>query len=141
MADSIVNRWIAHHGILIRIHSDNAPEYRGHVITQLKKMLSMKGTFTMPYRTQSNGFCEYINQTIENIIKFSMREERAICDKSLDLVMMAYHAMPQTSTWITLNMLLTVKEINMPVDLIYYSLNRRRNQHKLDCYCTYVEDL
>ncbi len=43
-ADSIVNRWIAHHGIPITIHSDNAPEFRGHVISQLKKMLSMKGT-------------------------------------------------------------------------------------------------
>ncbi len=37
------------HWILIRIHSANAPEFRGHVITQLKKMLSMKGTFTTPY--------------------------------------------------------------------------------------------
>ncbi len=47
VADCIVNCWIAHHGIPIRIHRDNAPEFRGHVITQLKKMLSMKGTFTM----------------------------------------------------------------------------------------------
>ncbi len=33
VADCIVNWWIAHHGILIRINSDNAPELRGHVIT------------------------------------------------------------------------------------------------------------
>ncbi len=41
VADCIVNQWIAQNGILIRIHSDNAPEFRGHVITQLKKMLSV----------------------------------------------------------------------------------------------------
>ncbi len=76
MADCIVKRWIAHYGILVRIHSDNAPEFRGHVITQLKKMLSMKGTFRMPYRPQSNGLCEYMNQTIENIIKCTVREDR-----------------------------------------------------------------
>ncbi len=58
VADSIVNRWIAHHEILIRIHSDNAPEFRGYVITQLTKKLSMKDTFTMPYRPQLNGLCE-----------------------------------------------------------------------------------
>ncbi len=74
-ADCIINRWIAHHSIPIRIHSDNAPEFRGHVITQLKKMLSMKGTFTMPYRPQSNGLCERMNQTIENIIKCTVRDE------------------------------------------------------------------
>ncbi len=67
----------AHHGFLIRIHSDNAPEFRGHVITQLKKMLSMKGPFTIPYRPQSNGLCERINQTIENITKCTVREERS----------------------------------------------------------------
>ncbi len=71
VADCIINRWIAHHGIPIRIHS----EFRGHVITQLKKMLSMKGTFSMPYRPQSNGLCERMNQMIKNIIKCTFREE------------------------------------------------------------------
>ncbi len=61
-ADCIINRWMAHHGIPMRIHRDNAPEFRGHVITQLKNLLSMKGTFTMPYRPQSNGLCERMNQ-------------------------------------------------------------------------------
>ncbi len=54
VADCIFNRWITHHGILIMIQSDNAPEFRGHVITQLKKMLFMKGTFMMSCRPQSN---------------------------------------------------------------------------------------
>ncbi len=111
VADCIVNRWIAHHVILISIHSDNAPEFRGHVITQLKKMLSMKGTFKMPYRPQSNGLCERMNQTIENIIKCTVREEQSTWDKSLDLVMMAYHATPQKSTGFTPNMLVTGKEM------------------------------
>ncbi len=75
VADCNVNRWISHHGIPIRIHSDNTPEFRGHVITQLKKMLSMEGTFTTPYRPQSNGSCERMNQTIENIIKCTVRYE------------------------------------------------------------------
>ncbi len=48
VVDCIVNRWIAHHGIPRWIHNDNASEFRGHVIIQLKKMLNMKGTFTMP---------------------------------------------------------------------------------------------
>ncbi len=107
VVDCIFNRWIAHHGIPIRIHRDNAPEFRGHVITQLKKMLSMKGTFTMPYRSQSNCLCERMKQMIENIIKCTMREERSTWDKSLDLVILAYHATPQTLTRFTPNMLVT----------------------------------
>ncbi len=141
VADCIVKRWIAHHGILIRIHSDNAPKFRGHVITQLKKILSMKGTFMMPYRPQSHGLCECMNQMIENIIKCTVIEEMSTWDKSLDLVMMAYRATPQTSTRFTPNMLVTTKKMNMPVDLIYGSPNSRRQLHNYDCYCSYVEEI
>ncbi len=38
-------------------------------------------------------------------------------------------------------MLVTGKETNMPVDLIYGSLNSRRRLQNYDCYCNYVEDL
>ncbi len=78
-------------GSLIKIHNDNAPEF-----------------------------------------KCTVRDDRATWDKSLDLVMMDYHATPQTSTGFTPNMLVTGKETNMPVDLIYGSQNSRRNQHNLD---------
>ncbi len=134
VADCIVNQWIAHHGIPVRIHSDNAPGFRGHVISQLKKMFSMKGTFTMPYRPQSNGLCKRMNHTIENIIKCTVRDNRATLDKSLDLVMMAYRANTQTSTGFTPNMLVTGRETNMPVD-------SRRRLNNYDCFCGYVEDL
>ncbi len=141
VADRIVNRWIAHHGILIRIHSDNAPEFKGHVITQLKKMLSIKDTFMTPYRPQSNGLCECMNQMIENIIKCTVRDERNTWDKSLDLVIMAYCATPQTSTGFTPNMLVTGKETNMPVDLIYGTPKSRIHLTKYECFCSYVEEL
>ncbi len=134
VADCIVNWWIAHHGIPVRIHSNNAPEFRGHVVSQLKKMLSMKGTFKLPYRPQSNGLCEHMNQMIENIIKCTIRDDRATLDKSLDLVMMAYRATPQTSTGFTPNMLVTWRETNMAVDLIYGSPNSRRRLINYDCF-------
>ncbi len=109
----MVNHWIAHYGILIGIQIENTPEFREQVITQLKKMLSITGTFTTPYRPQWNGLCERINQTIENIIKCTVREERSKCDKSLDLVMMVYRATLQTLTGFTPNMLVTGKETNI----------------------------
>ncbi len=86
----------------------------------------MKGTFTVPYMPQSNGLCEGMNQTIENIIKCTVRDERTNWDKSLDLVMMAYRSTPQTSKGFTPNILVTGMEMNMPVDLIDGSPNSRR---------------
>ncbi len=55
--------------------------------------------------------------------------------------MMAYHATPQTSTGYTPNILVTGKETNMPVDLIYGSLNSRRHLDNYECFCSYVKDL
>ncbi len=123
------------------MHSDNAPEFRGHVITLHKKMLSMKSTFTMTYMPQSNGLCECVNQTMLNIIKCTVRDERNTRDKSLDLAMIAYQATSQTSTGFTPNMLVTGKEINMPVDLIYGTLNRRIHLKNYECFCSYVGEL
>ncbi len=136
VANCIVTQWIAHHGIPMRIHSDNAPEFRVYVITQLKEMQSMKGTFRKLYRPQSNGLCERMNQTIENIIKCTVREKWNTWDKSLYLVMMAYRPTPQTSTEFTPNMLVTSKENNMPCDFIYGSQKSGGNLCNYDCYCT-----
>ncbi len=141
MADCIVSNWIAHYGIPLRLHSDNAPEFRGHVITQLKWMLSVKGAFTAPYRHQSNGLCELMNQTIENVIKCTMRENRKMWDMSLHFVMMAYRATPQSSTMFTPNMLVTSRENNMPCELIFGTLTSRGHLHNYSCYCVYIEDL
>ncbi len=110
---------------------------------QLKKMLSMKVTFTMPYRPQSNGLYERMNQTIENIIKCTtVRDEQSTSDKSLDVVMMAYQAAPQTSTGFIPNVLMTGKETNMPVDLILYGTPKSRiHLNNYECFCSYVEEL
>ena len=104
-------------------------------------MLSVKGTFTTPYRPQSNGLCERMNQTIENIIKCTVRENRKGWDLTLPFVMMAYRATPQSSTGYTPNMLVTGRENNMPCDLTYGTPTSRGSLRNYNCYCTYVEDL
>ncbi len=103
-------------------------------------MMSVKGTLMMPYRPQSNGLCEHMNQTIENIITCTLRDERNTLDKSLDLAMMAYHATPQTSSRFSPNMLVTGKETNMPVDLIYDTLKIRIHLENYKCFHSYVEE-
>ncbi len=48
VADTIICNWIAHHGVPLRLHCDNAPEFRGHVLSEVKELLGVKGTFTIP---------------------------------------------------------------------------------------------
>ncbi len=141
VADCIVSNWIGHHGIPLRLHSDNASEFSGHVITQLKQMLSVKGTFMAPYRPESNGLCECMNQMIENIIKCTVRENQKMSDLSLPFVMMVYRATSQSSTGFTQYMLVTSRENNMTCDLIFGTLTSRGNLRNYSCYCVYLEDL
>ncbi len=58
-------------------------------------------------------------------------------NKSLDLVMMAYRATHQKSTGFTPNMLVTGKEKNMPMDLIY----SRIHLNNYECFCSHMEEL
>ncbi len=104
-------------------------------------MLSMKCTFTTPYRPQSNGLCELMNQTIKNIIECTVKDERNTWDKSPDLVMMAYRATPQTLTVFSPNMLVTGNEMNIPMDLIYVTPKSRIHLENYECFCSHVEEL
>ncbi len=104
-------------------------------------MINVKGTFTPPYRPQSNHLCERMSQTIENIIKCTVRENWKMWDLSLPFVMMAYRATPQSFTGFTPNMLVTGRENNMPCDLIFGTPTSRGHIRNYSCYCVYVEDL
>ncbi len=90
VADTITRNWTAHHGVPLRLHCDNIPEFRGHVLKEVKELLGVKGTFTTPYQPQVNGLCECTNQTIEGILKTLVRENRIHWDNDLAFALMAY---------------------------------------------------
>ncbi len=69
VADTITCNWIARLGVPLRLHCDNAQEFRGHVLKEVKELLGVKRKFTTPYRLQANGLCERTNQTIEGILR------------------------------------------------------------------------
>ncbi len=78
------------HGVPLRLHCDNAPEFRGHVLNEVKELLGVKGTFTTPYRPQANGLCERTNQTIEGILRTLIRDNTKQWDNDLAFALMAY---------------------------------------------------
>ena len=144
VAETLATRWIAQHGVPQRLHCDNAPEFRGHVLKELKEMLGVRGTFTTPYRPQSNGLAERSNQTIENIIKCMIMSDREKWDTVLPYALMSYRATPNTSTGMSPNMLVYGRECYMPVDIIFGHTGERifkRKEYGDSCYCSYVEAL
>ena len=89
VADAIVEQWISRHGVQLRLHCDNAQEFRSHVLKDMRDLLNIKGTFITPYRPKANGLCERTNGTIETILKCMIREKRHEWEKSLPYSLMA----------------------------------------------------
>ncbi len=140
VADTIKRNWIAHHGVPLRLYCDNAPEFRGHVLKEVKELLGVKGTFTTPYRPEANGLCESTNQTIEGILSTLIRDNRKQWDNDLAFALMAYRATPHSTTGFSPNMVVYGNENSIPCDIMYGQTGAVYNiQHC--CFCEYVDNL
>ncbi len=42
LVDNIAHTLIVHHGVHLRLHCDNAPEFRVHIIKEVKELLGVK---------------------------------------------------------------------------------------------------
>jgi len=140
VADTLTTRWIATWGTPLRMHCDNAPEFRGHVLAQMRDILGVRGTFTSPYRPKANGLCERTNQTIEGILRTLISTKRDTWDKELPFALMSYRATPHSSTGFTPNMLCFGRENAMPADIMF-GHSGALSPRSYQCYCDYVDNL
>ena len=62
------------HGFPRKLHSDNAPEFRSEVVTELCELMKIRKTYTTPYHPQSDG-------KNENSHKFLMQIVRILAEK------------------------------------------------------------
>ena len=139
----LAEQWVSRYGVPSKAYCDQAPEFEGKVIADLMKLLQCSKTRTTSYRPISNGLAERSNQTIENIIRCHIREDRNTWDEALPFACMAYRAQPHASTWCSPNMMVYGRETNLPVDLMFpppiQEIPWRKGSK--DCYCEYVEHL
>jgi hypothetical protein len=140
VANAIMGEWIARHGVPLRLHCDNAQEFRSNVLKEIRELLNIRGTFITPYRPKGNGLCERTNGTIETILKCMIREQRHEWDIALPYALMAYRSTPHSSTNLSPNMMVYGRESTMPCDIMYGNMtNKIPRSHA--CYCAYVDDL
>ncbi len=93
--------------------------------------------FTTPYNPQANRLCEHSNQTIENILKALVRNNRTQWDNDLAFAGMAYWATPH-STGFSPNILVYGREYLMPCNIMYGQTGAVYNrQHS--CFCEYLD--
>jgi len=140
VATQMSTRWFATHGIPLKLHSDNGQELKGHIMRELKSLLSVRGTFITPYRPKANGLCERTNQTIENIVMCMVGEDRHEWDEALPYALMAYRATPHSTTGFSPNMLVYGRENNFPPDIVYGRTTGQAIPQEYKCYCQFVTE-
>ena len=119
VADTIMRRWIAYHGVPKQLHSDQGTEFESHLIHALSKLLGFAKIKTSPYRPQSDGQVERFNRSLLNMLSAFVTDRANDWDEHLPYVMMAYRSSKHTSTGCTPYSMIYGRECTMPVDLLF----------------------
>ncbi len=96
--------------------------------------------FITPYRPQANGLYEHTNQTIKNILKTLIRDNKMQWDNDLAFALMAYRATSHSTTVFSPNILVYGRENSMPCDVMYGQTGAVYNRQP-SCFCEYVDKL
>ena len=104
------------------------------LIIEICRLLDINKTFTCPYRPQSDGLVERLNQTLIGMLSKLVNEKRDDWDVHLPYVMAAYRASVNESTLCSPNLLMLGREVCFPVDLMFPSPQTRGYK----CHVEYV---
>lgn len=113
----IMHKWVAYYGVPRVLHSDRGTNFASDVILTLCDRLSIRKTFTTPYRPQADGRVERVNRTLKECLTRLFQENAADWDMLLPSVAMAINSSKHESTGYTPFFLAHGTDMQLPVDL------------------------
>jgi len=134
--DVLFREYIARHGAMQKLHSDQGTEFDNQICLELCKMYKIDKTRTTAYAPWSNGMVERSNKTIKAVLRAMGAHDKETWDELLPYVFMAYNATPHASTGFTPQKLFYSQCMDplLPIDLMYGADERTVPQ----CYSSYV---
>ncbi len=120
VASKLVEQFVCRFGVPAELHSDQGRNFESQVFKEMCKILNITKTRTTPYNPKSDGMVERFNRTIVNSVALMIQphQHQTDWDKYLPFVGMAYRSSVQASTGETPNMMMTGREVRLPVDLV-----------------------
>ncbi len=132
----MVTQFFARFGVARSLHTDQGRNFESRLFKEVCGLLGIEKTRTTAYRPQSDGLVKRANRTIECMLSLFTSRNQEDWDTWLPILLMAYRSIVQNSTGYTPNMLMLVKEVDLPIDLI---IGRPPNDER--SYTEYVEAL
>ena len=97
VADVIVNQFIARFGCPRRIHSDNAANFSGTLLTEVCRLLGVEKTHCSAFHPEGNSKCERMMRTILDMLAKYLDDNHGDWDAHLPLLMLGYRAKVHSS--------------------------------------------
>ena len=111
--------------------SDQGKAFMGHVITHLCELYGVQKLRTSPYRAQTNGQVEHMNQMIIHMIRKLEEDRKACWLEHLPELLMAYNATRSAVTRSRPYYLLFGRRPRIPVDYLFPTLHDSPHQTKM----------
>ena len=112
--------------------SDQGKAFTGHVITHLCELYGVQKLGTLPYRAQTNGQVERMNQTIMRMIGKLEKDRKACWSEHLPELLLAYNATRSAVTGYSPYYLLFSRRPRIPVDYLFPTLRDSPHQTKME---------
>ena len=117
VARAVYTEWISRIGVSEQLHFDLGVQFDSAVYAELCAMFGIDKTRTNPYRTQTNGKCNWFNRTLISMLRRSVQKGVFDWEPLLSPVLKAYLSIISEATGITPYRLTLGCEMRLPIDL------------------------
>ena len=121
VASAIFTHWIAMHGVMEVLHSDQAQEFESKIIGELCTLLHVKKLRSSPFHPEGNSICERLNGTLLSILKLYMMNNFDDWDILIPSVLLAYNSTKHSSTGFTPVYLAFGRDLRLPSQFVFPS--------------------
>lgn len=117
-AKGLMSAVITRHGIPLRLLTDQGRNFVSALFKGLCHRLGIRKLQTTAYHPESNGVVERLHRTLTDSIAHFVRRDGRDWDQWVPFALMAYRAIPHSSTGFSPNFLLFGREVRTPTDPI-----------------------
>jgi len=138
-ARCLIDLFIQHYGLPLRLHSDKGSAFESKVIAELCQLLGIERSSTTPYHPMGNGQCERMNRTLLSMLGTLPEEKKSRWKEYVLPMVHAYNCTKHDSTGFAPFELMFGRKPRLPIDLVL-GLNHPRSSSS-SSYSEYVAQL